>query len=201
MSSKRKATCDPPRPPKLAREAHSDSCTQPAAAGIASIHVLPPELLCMIFAYFPLRPRSLLRVSLVCKQWRKLVLRSVRRVCAVKMHDPERWTRLLPCIEVLVIGADDLLWTVPQGLQRLDFRRGAGNSTRPIYDDDCCFAELVARNPRMLTSVSLEEHRHCRAVVPLLRSCHSTLREVCTCTYAYPFLQLMRYMLAQALVS
>lgn len=129
----------------------------------------------MILEYIPLHPR--LRVlSFVCKQWRTLVLRSVRTAPAWKLDPTDYVYSLFPGIEEVVIPAHELMLKVPQGLQRLELPM-TELMWRDITDP-CCYAEVVVNDPRKLTSLRVEEHVGCRALIPLLRSCQSTLREV-----------------------
>lgn len=171
MSSKRKAPNKDIRAPKVAREAHSSPREQQPVVTIAIGRALPSEIMCLIFQYIPLRPR-LLVLSFVCKQWRVLVLRSVRKVSAweAQIEDPDRVLSLFPSIEELVIDSNEVPLTVPCGLQRLELWRARLNR--------CCYADVVANDPRNLTSLCVNDHSNCTALIPLLRSCQSTLREV-----------------------
>lgn len=164
MSSKRKAASNAARASKLARV--------PVSAPPV-IQSLSPEIMCMILAHIPFRPR-LHVLSLVCKQWRTLVLRSVRSTPALQY--PARVLSLFPSLEELVIDSEELLLKVPRGLQSLVIRRA--QFPPPGGNDVFCYAAVVLKDPRNLTPLCVDEHRDCRALVPLLKSCQSTLREV-----------------------
>lgn len=167
MSSKRKEGSKDTRAPKHAREDHSSIFSSSIQAPP------PPEILSMIFAYVPLYPR-LHVLSFVCKRWRALVLRSVRS--AREWRHLEHITTLFPCLEEIFIESGEMLLVVPQELRSLEIREAYRISSWDY--DECCYAEVVAHNPRNLTSLRVYEHGDCRALVPLLKSCQSTLREV-----------------------
>lgn len=89
--------------------------------------------------------------------------------------------------EVSYIFAEKPLAQLPIKLKRLKYL--FLNDKRPprrVWQKLCCFAGLCAANPRPLTRLSLFGHEgKCTAVLDLLRSCQSTLQEVCVMLWTF----------------